>query len=131
MEPLQTVVDNKSHYHTPSPGRPSFSLGLTQLEKSPATTPLITVHPRLKGVKLGEEKEEMVQRWILNSRLEKDMPLATYEGRSYLQLSRLDLWTLKARGWVNSNVYWYEDCTFLKSHDIYSITGYCFDNRKR
>lgn len=104
MESLQKVVANKSRYHTPSPGRLSFSLGLTQLEKSPATPPFITVHPRLKSVKLGEEKEEMVRHWILNSRLDKEVPLATYEGRPYLQLSRLDLWTLKARGWVNSNV---------------------------
>ncbi|RYQ83295.1 hypothetical protein Ahy_B10g101952 [Arachis hypogaea] len=46
----------------------------------------------------------MVRCWILNSRLDKGAPLATFEGRSYLQLSRLDLWTLKARGWVNSNI---------------------------
>ncbi|RYR68601.1 hypothetical protein Ahy_A03g015079 [Arachis hypogaea] len=39
MEPLQVVVANKSCYHTPSPGRHSFSLGLTQLENSPATPP--------------------------------------------------------------------------------------------
>ncbi|XP_020972620.1 uncharacterized protein LOC110269256 [Arachis ipaensis] len=31
MQPLQTVLPNKSSYHTLSPGRPSFSLSLTHL----------------------------------------------------------------------------------------------------
>ncbi|QHO06915.1 uncharacterized protein DS421_14g459030 [Arachis hypogaea] len=64
---------------------------LKTLEKPPATPPITAVHPRLKGVKLGEDKEDMEL-------------LATYEGRPYLRLLRKDLCTLKARGWVNSNI---------------------------
>ncbi|KAL4307103.1 hypothetical protein AHAS_Ahas16G0244800 [Arachis hypogaea] len=104
MEPLKTVMLNRSQCQTPSPGRPSFSLGLTQLEKPPVTPPITAVHSRLKGVKLGEDKEDMVRCWILNSSLDEEELLATYEGRPYLQLLRKDLCTLKARGWVNSNI---------------------------
>ncbi|QHO28485.1 uncharacterized protein DS421_7g217100 [Arachis hypogaea] len=50
------------------------------------------------------DKEDMVRGWILNSSLNKEELLATYEGRPYLRLLRKDLFTLKARGWVNSNI---------------------------
>ncbi|QHO15611.1 uncharacterized protein DS421_10g296420 [Arachis hypogaea] len=104
MEPLQTVMPKKSHCHTPSPGKPSFSLGLTQLEKSPTMPPITTVHLRLKNVRLGEDKENKVRGWILNSSFNKEVPLEIYEGRSHLQLLGRDLWNLKACGWVNSNI---------------------------
>ncbi|QHN87179.1 uncharacterized protein DS421_16g552790 [Arachis hypogaea] len=77
---------------------------LKTLEKPPVTPPITAVHSRLKGVKLGEDKEDMVRCWILNSSLDEEELLATYEGRPYLQLLRKDLCTLKARGWVNSNI---------------------------
>ncbi|KAL4276697.1 hypothetical protein AHAS_Ahas20G0233100 [Arachis hypogaea] len=79
MEPLKTVMPNKSRCQTPSPGRPSFLLGLTQLEKPPTTPPITAVHPSLKDVKLEEDKEDMVRGWILNSSLNEEELLATYE----------------------------------------------------
>ncbi|QHO19751.1 uncharacterized protein DS421_11g331790 [Arachis hypogaea] len=69
MEPLQTVMPNKSQCQTPR-----------------------------------EEKEDTVRDWILSSSLNEDELLATYEGRPYLRLLRKDLLTLKAWGWVNSNI---------------------------
>ncbi|RYR31513.1 hypothetical protein Ahy_B01g056315 [Arachis hypogaea] len=93
MQPLQTVLPIKSSYHTPSPGRPSFSLGLTQLEKSPTL---------LRNIQKGETKEKQIRAWILNSSLNKDQDLASYEGRDHMVLQRKDFWTLKACSWVNS-----------------------------
>ncbi|QHO10887.1 uncharacterized protein DS421_15g493490 [Arachis hypogaea] len=128
MEPLQTVMPKKSRCHTPSPGKTSFSLGLTQLEKSPATPPITTVHSRLKSVRLGEDKEKKVRGWILNSILNKEAPLVTYEGKPHLQLSRRDLWTLKARGWVNSNIiqwmcYTFNDAPAVQfTYDFYCVS---------
>ncbi|RYR27806.1 hypothetical protein Ahy_B01g051868 [Arachis hypogaea] len=104
MHPLQTVLPNKSSYHTPSPGRPSFSLGLTQFEKTPTPSPLHSIHPTLKKIKLGETKEEQIRTWIVSSSLDKDQDLAKYEGRDYMVLQRKDFWTLKPRSWVNSCV---------------------------
>ncbi|QHN82588.1 uncharacterized protein DS421_20g697160 [Arachis hypogaea] len=104
MHPLQTVLPNKSSYHTPSPGRPSFSLSLTQFEKTPTPSPLHSIHPTLKKIKLGENKEEQIRTWIVISSLDKDQDLAKYEGRDYMVLQRKDFWTLKPRSWVNSCV---------------------------
>ncbi|XP_072061212.1 uncharacterized protein [Arachis hypogaea] len=84
MQPLQTLLPNKSNYHTPSPGRPSFSLGLTQFEKTPTPSPLHSIHPTLKNIKLGETKEEQIRTWIVSSSLDKDQNLAKYEGREYM-----------------------------------------------
>ncbi|QHN92433.1 uncharacterized protein DS421_17g583700 [Arachis hypogaea] len=102
MQPLQTVLPNKSGYHTPSPGRPSFSLGLTQLEKTPTSSPIHSIHPRLRNIKKGETKEKQIRARILNSSLNKEQDLAYYEGREHMVSQRKDLWTLKARSWVNS-----------------------------
>ncbi|QHO33762.1 uncharacterized protein DS421_9g261070 [Arachis hypogaea] len=75
---------------------------------------------------LGEEKEDTVRDWILNSSLNEDELLATYEGRPYLRLLRKDLLTLKARGWVNSNIiqwmcYAFNDAQF----EIFKRDFYC------
>ncbi|RYR11089.1 hypothetical protein Ahy_B05g079570 [Arachis hypogaea] len=102
MQPLQTVLPNKSSYHTPSPGRPSFSLGLTQFEKTPTPSPLHSIHPTLKNIKLGETKEEQIRTWIVSSSLDENQELAKYEGREYMVLQRKDFWTLKPHSWVNS-----------------------------
>ncbi|RYR75779.1 hypothetical protein Ahy_A01g000364 [Arachis hypogaea] len=91
MQPLQTVLPNKSGYHTPSPGRHSFSLGLTQFEKTPTPSPIQSIHPSLKKIKLGDIKEKQIRSWI-------------YEGREYMVLQRKDFWSLKPRNWVNSCV---------------------------
>ncbi|QHO13670.1 uncharacterized protein DS421_15g517500 [Arachis hypogaea] len=104
MQPLQTVLPNKSSYHTPSPGRLSFSLGLTQFEKTPTPFPLHSIHPTLKNIKLEETKEEQIRTWIVSSSLDEDQDLAKYEGRDYMVLQRKDFWTLKPRSWVNSCV---------------------------
>ncbi|XLR22227.1 hypothetical protein S83_050127, partial [Arachis hypogaea] len=104
MQPLQTVLPNKSSYHTPSPGRPSFSLGLTQFEKTPTPSPLHSIHPTLKNIKLGETKEEQIRTWIVSSSLDENQELAKYEGREYMVLQRKDFWTLKPHSWVNSCV---------------------------
>ncbi|QHO44191.1 uncharacterized protein DS421_5g169110 [Arachis hypogaea] len=84
MQPLQMVFLIKSAYHIPSPGRPSFSLGLTQLEKTPTLSPIHSIHPRLKEIKLGETKETQIRTWILNLSLNKNQDLASYEGRDYM-----------------------------------------------
>ncbi|RYR10777.1 hypothetical protein Ahy_B05g079258 [Arachis hypogaea] len=102
MQPLQTVMPKKSCYHTPSPGRPNFSLGLTQLEKTLTPSPIHSIHLRLRNIKKGENKEKQIRAWILNSSLDKEQHLAAYEGQGHLVLQRKDLWTLKARNWVNS-----------------------------
>ncbi|QHN97287.1 uncharacterized protein DS421_18g626080 [Arachis hypogaea] len=104
MQPLQTVMPNKSCYHTSSLGRPSFSLSLTHLEKTPTPFPIHSIHPRLRNIKKGETKEKQIRAWILNSSLKKEQHLASYNGREHLVLQRKDLWTLKARSWVNSTV---------------------------
>ncbi|QHO03163.1 uncharacterized protein DS421_13g430040 [Arachis hypogaea] len=104
IQPLQTVLPNKSSYHTPSPGRPSFSLGLTQFEKTPTPSPIHSIHPTLRNIKLGETKEEQIRTWIVSSSLDEDQDLAKYEGRDYMVLQRKDFWTLKPRSWVNSCV---------------------------
>ncbi|RYQ85009.1 hypothetical protein Ahy_B10g104497 isoform B [Arachis hypogaea] len=104
MQPLQTVFPKRSPYHTPSPGRPSFSLGLTQLEKTPTPSPIHSIHPRLREIKLGETKEEQIRTWIVNPSLDKNQDLASYEGQGYMVLQRNDFWTLKPRSWVNSCV---------------------------
>ncbi|RYR35328.1 hypothetical protein Ahy_A10g050492 [Arachis hypogaea] len=104
MQPLQTVFPKGSPYHTPSLGRPSFSLGLTQLEKTPTPSPIHSIHPRLREIKLGETKEEQIRSWIVNPSLDKNQDLASYEGRGYMVLQRKDFWTLKPRSWVNSCV---------------------------
>ncbi|QHO57303.1 uncharacterized protein DS421_3g81120 [Arachis hypogaea] len=100
MQPLQTVFPIKSPYHTLSPGRPSFSLGLTQLEKTLTPSPIHSIHPRLREIKLGETKEEQIKTWIVNPSLDKNQDLASYEGRDYMVLQRKDFWTLKPRSWV-------------------------------
>ncbi|QHO00929.1 uncharacterized protein DS421_13g410570 [Arachis hypogaea] len=104
MQPLQTVFPIKSPYHTPSPGRPSFSLGLTQLEKTLTPSPIHSIHPRLSEIKLGETKEEQIRTWIIKPSLDENQDLASYEGRDYMVLQRKDFWTLKLRSWVNSCV---------------------------
>ncbi|QHO50468.1 uncharacterized protein DS421_1g22760 [Arachis hypogaea] len=104
MQPLQTVFPKGSPYCTPSPSRPSFSLGLTQLEKTPTPSPLHSIHPRLREIKMGETKEEQIRTWIVNPSLDKNQDLASYEGRGYMVLQRKDFWTLKPRNWVNSCV---------------------------
>ncbi|QHN85301.1 uncharacterized protein DS421_16g536230 [Arachis hypogaea] len=88
---------------------------LKTLEKPPTTPPITVVHPSLKDVKLGEDKEDMVRGWILNSSLNEEELLATYESRPYLQLLRKDLCTLKACGWVNSNE------TVIQQHNLKSF----------
>ncbi|RYR09812.1 hypothetical protein Ahy_B05g078224 [Arachis hypogaea] len=113
MQPLQMVMPKKSCYHTPSPGRPSFSLGLTQFEKAPTLSPIHSIHPRLRNIKKGETKEKQIRAWILNSSLNKEQHLAAYKGREHLVLQRKDLWTLKARSWVNS--------TFVLAHSIVHV----------
>ncbi|QHN86979.1 uncharacterized protein DS421_16g550990 [Arachis hypogaea] len=104
MQPLQTVLPNKSGYHTPSPGRPSFSLGLTQFEKTPTPSPIQSIHPSLKKIKLGETKEKKIRTWIMDSSLNGDQDLAKYEGLEYMVLQRKDFWSLKPHNWVNSCV---------------------------
>ncbi|XP_020972851.1 uncharacterized protein LOC110269395 [Arachis ipaensis] len=104
MQPLQTVLPNKSGYHTPSPGRPSFSLGLTQFEKTPTPSLIQSIHPSLKKIKLGEIKEKQIRSWIVDSSLNENQDLAKYEGRNYMVLQRKDFWSLKPRNWVNSCV---------------------------
>ncbi|QHO06996.1 uncharacterized protein DS421_14g459760 [Arachis hypogaea] len=84
MQPLQTVMPNKSCYHTLSPGRPSFSLGLTQLEKTPTPSPIHSIHPSLRNIKKGETKEKQIRAWILNSSLNKEQHLASYEGWEHM-----------------------------------------------
>ncbi|RYR77598.1 hypothetical protein Ahy_A01g002121 [Arachis hypogaea] len=102
MEPLQTVMPKTPRYHTPSPGKPSFSLGLTQWEKTPIPSPARSIHPRLRNFKIGEKKEKQILAWIRNSYLEKEEHLAAFEGRKHLVLCRKDLWTLKTRAWISS-----------------------------
>ncbi|KAL4293888.1 hypothetical protein AHAS_Ahas18G0173100 [Arachis hypogaea] len=58
MEPIQTVMPKNSHCHTPSLGKRSFSLGLTQLETTPTPFSPSSVHPRLKNVKLEKCNEK-------------------------------------------------------------------------
>ncbi|QHO54088.1 uncharacterized protein DS421_2g53600 [Arachis hypogaea] len=72
--------------------------------KTPTPSPTQSVHPRLKNLKLDKSTEKLVQGWILNASLDKEQPLAKYESRPYLVLLRKDLWTLKARSWVNNNI---------------------------
>ncbi|XP_020971842.1 uncharacterized protein LOC110268985 [Arachis ipaensis] len=104
LEPIQIMLPKILHCHTPSPTRPSFSFRLTQLRKTPTPSPTPLVHLRLKSLKLDKSKEKLVQGWILNTSLDKEQPLAKYESRPYLVLLRKDLWTLKARSWVNNNI---------------------------
>ncbi|XLU69878.1 hypothetical protein S245_028931 [Arachis hypogaea] len=118
MQPLQMVLPNKSSYHTPSPGRPSFSLGLTQFEKTPIPSPIHLIHPTLRNIKLGETKEEQIRTWIVSSSLDEDQDLAKYEGRDYMVLQRKDFRTLKPCSWVNSCIsIWTKSCVFI--HYLY------------
>ncbi|QHO05881.1 uncharacterized protein DS421_14g449870 [Arachis hypogaea] len=91
MEPLQTVMPKKPRHHTLSPGKPSFSLGLTQLEKTPTPSLTPSIHPRLRNIEKGEHKDKQIRRWILNSSLDKEEPLAAFKGWEHLVVRRKDL----------------------------------------
>ncbi|RYQ99987.1 hypothetical protein Ahy_B07g088035 [Arachis hypogaea] len=97
MQPLQTILPNKSGYYTPSPGRPSFSL-----DSNPFSDSINSSKP--KKIKLGETKKKKIRTWIVDSSLNGDQDLAKYEGREYMILQRKDFWSLKPRNWVNSCV---------------------------
>ncbi|RYR04789.1 hypothetical protein Ahy_B06g084564 [Arachis hypogaea] len=57
--------------------------------------PIHSIHPSLRNIKLGETKEKQIRTWIVNSSLNSDQDLASYEGRDYMVLQRKDFWTLK------------------------------------
>ncbi|RYR26245.1 hypothetical protein Ahy_B02g060457 [Arachis hypogaea] len=97
MQPLQTVLPNKSSYHTLSPGRPSFSLNSNPF-------PVIFNSSNPEKNKVGGTKEEQIRTWIVSSSLDEDQDLAKYEGRNYMVLQRKDFWTLKPRSWFNNCV---------------------------
>ncbi|XLV01384.1 hypothetical protein S245_015721, partial [Arachis hypogaea] len=61
MQPLQMVMPKKSCFHTPSPDRPRFSLGLTHLEKTPTPSPIHSIHPKLKNIKKCKNKEKKIR----------------------------------------------------------------------
>ncbi|QHN82390.1 uncharacterized protein DS421_20g695410 [Arachis hypogaea] len=137
MQPIQTVLPNKSGYHTPSPGRPSFSLGLTQFEKTPTPSPIQSIHPSLKKIKLGEIKEKQIRSWIVDSSLNKNQDLAKYEGRDYMVFQMKDFWSLKPHNWVNSCViqwmcYSFNDIESSRfKRDFYCVSPGILVNAKR
>ncbi|XLS81070.1 hypothetical protein HN51_046901, partial [Arachis hypogaea] len=103
IDPIQAIIPRGSSYRTPSPQRPSFSLGLTQLFKSPLPSPLRPIHPLLRGQKITEREEQRIRGWAVNTSLDSHETLASYEGRPHLVLSREDVCTLRPRAWLNNS----------------------------
>ncbi|XLU30101.1 hypothetical protein S245_066167 [Arachis hypogaea] len=48
---IRTIIPKGSSYRIPSPQRPSFSLGMMQLFKTPTPSPTRPIHPLLRGRK--------------------------------------------------------------------------------
>ncbi|XLT43256.1 hypothetical protein HN873_035860, partial [Arachis hypogaea] len=67
IDPIQAIIPRGSSYHTPSPQRPRFSLGLTQFFKSPSPSPPRPIHPLLRGRKITEREEQRIRGWAVNT----------------------------------------------------------------
>ncbi|QHN91373.1 uncharacterized protein DS421_17g574320 [Arachis hypogaea] len=115
IDPIQAIIPRGSSYRTPSPQRPSFSLGLTQLFKSPSPSPPRPIHPLLRGRKITEREEQRIRGWAVNTSLDSHETLASYEGRPNLVLSRKDVCTLRPRAWLNNKVVHWMCCAFNDS----------------
>ncbi|KAL4372928.1 hypothetical protein AHAS_Ahas05G0030800 [Arachis hypogaea] len=118
-----------------TPPRPSFSLGMTQIFKTPTPSPPRPIHPLLKGRKITERDEQRIRGWAVNRSLDSKQKVASNKGRPHLVLRREDLYTLRPRAWLNNNVVHWTRCAFNDSglrrftHDFYCVClGILFQN---
>ncbi|KAL4398374.1 hypothetical protein AHAS_Ahas01G0285500 [Arachis hypogaea] len=77
---------------------------MTQLFKSPTPSPPRPIYPLLRGRKIIEHNEQRIRGWAVDTSLDSQQTLVSYEGRPHLVLSREDLCTLRPRAWFNNSV---------------------------
>ncbi|KAL4286930.1 hypothetical protein AHAS_Ahas19G0135400 [Arachis hypogaea] len=68
------------------------------------TPPPRPIHPLPRGRKLTERDEQKIRGWGVDTSLDSQQTVASYEGRLHLVLEREDLCTLRPRAWLNNNV---------------------------